>query len=73
MAALREGICSMRLAEKTHKILECGNMEDEEKLEILKGMYRKYDLTSEEQNLLAEMREADRLLREISRPDGWEG
>lgn len=44
-----------------------------EKIAILKEMYHKYDFTSAEQNLLAEMWEAFRQINTLNQPDGWEG
>ena len=44
-----------------------------EKISLLKEMVRKYDFTSEEQNLIAEMWEALKLADVINQPDNWEG
>ena len=46
---------------------------NQDKIALLKEMFRKYDFTSEERNLLAEMWEALKLADVINRKDEWEG
>lgn len=48
-------------------------MNKEEKIALLREMFRKYDFTSEERNLLAEMWTAWGSVVVFSCPDDWEG